>query len=168
MWSWHQSLRLSLIISIFWIREVKLRMIKQTLQVLLASILKTRVPASVFRKHDSDKCPDKRHALGETQRGRSSEGGGLEWCSYKPRNCPEPPETGKDKRGSCPGTSGGSMVLLIPRFRTSGFQIHKRIIFIFKVWFWEPLHLGSWWGLFPIVSSTAWKLKTSDGWTGKL
>lgn len=33
-------------------------MIKQTLQVHLASILKTSVPASVFRKHGSNKCPD--------------------------------------------------------------------------------------------------------------
>ena len=33
-------------------------MIKQPLQVHLASILKTSVPASVFRKHGSNKCPD--------------------------------------------------------------------------------------------------------------
>lgn len=73
-WSWHQSLKLSLMISIFRIRKVKLRMIKQTLHVHLARILKTSVPASVFRKQGPDKCPDKIHTLRETQRGRSREG----------------------------------------------------------------------------------------------
>ena len=37
------------------------------------------------------------HTSGETQKGRLQEDGGLEWWSYKPGNCPEPPETGKTR-----------------------------------------------------------------------
>lgn len=41
----------------------------------LASILKTSVSASVFRKHGSNKCPDTHR--GKHRKGRSQEDGGL-------------------------------------------------------------------------------------------
>ena len=132
-------------------------MIKQTLQVHLASILKTSVPASVFRKHGSNKCPDTHRGKHRREGCRKMEDWNDEVTSQEIAQSHQKQE---DKNGSCPGTLGGSMVLLIPQFRTPGFQIHKRIFLKSMV----LRTITSWLLVGAVPHCVIHSMKTQDEW----
>lgn len=76
------------------------------------------------------------------------------------RKLPRATRNRKDKNESCPGSLGGSMVLLIPQFRTSGFQIHKRILLKSMV----LRTITSWLLVGAVPHCVIHSMKTQDEW----